>query len=206
MKILPMRLFNRIVLAVSALICILPIPCSYANETIVILRHGEKPARGLGQLSCQGLNRSLALPSVLLSRYGNPTAIYAPNPAIKKNDKGMLYAYIRPLATIEPLAIRAGLPVNLDWGMADVDSLAKHILAQSKGIQIIAWEHHYGESLTKRLLEKLGGDPSEVPDWKNADFDSLYVIRVVTGDEGKKHISFAHEQEGLDYLPRTCPQ
>jgi len=31
-------------------------------ETIVFLRHGEKPQRGLGQSTCQGLNRVLALP------------------------------------------------------------------------------------------------------------------------------------------------
>lgn len=47
-----------------------------ADSTIVILRHGEKPGRGLGQLSCQGLNRALALPPILLSRYGVPVAIY----------------------------------------------------------------------------------------------------------------------------------
>ena len=34
---------------------------AHADQTIVFLRHGEKPASGLGQLTCQGLNRSLAL-------------------------------------------------------------------------------------------------------------------------------------------------
>ena len=32
------------------------------RETIVFMRHGEKPPEGLGQLDCQGLNRALALP------------------------------------------------------------------------------------------------------------------------------------------------
>ena len=58
--------------------------------TILIIRHGEKPAAGLGQLSCRGLNRSLALPEVLIRRYGAPTALYAPNPAIQKADSTAL--------------------------------------------------------------------------------------------------------------------
>ena len=33
---------------------------STGGETIVMLRHGEKPAGGLGQLSCKGLNRALS--------------------------------------------------------------------------------------------------------------------------------------------------
>ena len=31
-----------------------------AVETVVFVRHGEKPEKGLGQLSCRGLNRALA--------------------------------------------------------------------------------------------------------------------------------------------------
>ena len=41
-------------------------------ETIVCIRHGEKPPGGLGQLTCQGLNRALALPKVLLGKFGTP--------------------------------------------------------------------------------------------------------------------------------------
>ncbi len=71
-----------------------------ADTTVVILRHGEKPPAGLGQLTCRGLNRSLALAPVLLGRYGTPTAIYAVNPTSEKIDNGVSYAYVRPLATI----------------------------------------------------------------------------------------------------------
>lgn len=176
----------------------------HADETVVILRHGEKPALGLGQLSCQGLNRSLALPAVLLARYGTPSEIYAPNPAIKKKDKGVAYAYIRPLATIEPLAIVVGQPVNIDWGMTDIRGLAKHIAARHDGTLFVAWEHHYAEKLARQLLVNLGGKPSVVPVWNDADFDSLYVVRI--SDTGKgRSVSFAREQEGLDNLPKVCP-
>src|ERR1035441_5817659 len=67
-------------------------------ETIVCIRHGEKPRGSLGQLSCRGLNRALALPKVLFAKYGSPQFVFACNPTQKV--KG--YFYVRPLATIEP--------------------------------------------------------------------------------------------------------
>jgi len=84
----------------------------------VLLRHGEKPPGGLGQLTCKGLNRALALPSVLIGRYGKPDFIYAPNPSMQVKDGRILptYSYVRPLATIEPTAIRLGMPVNTQIG------------------------------------------------------------------------------------------
>ena len=61
------------------------------TETIVLVRHGEKPADGLGQLNCQGLNRALALPAVIGKLFGRPDAVFAPDPAQSKEDYGHLY-------------------------------------------------------------------------------------------------------------------
>lgn len=176
-----------------------------ADSTIVILRHGEKPPAGLGQLSCQGLNRSLALPRVLLARFGKPTAIYAPNPSIQKKDLGVPYAYIRPLATIEPLAIQIGMPVNVSWGMSDIESLAETLLSKTDGLQLVAWEHHLGKELAKLLLAKSGANKDVVPEWAGDDFDSLYVVRISSGSDGAKKVSFSHEQQGLNSMPAVCP-
>ncbi len=178
--------------------------CAHADTTIVIVRHGEKPSEGLGQLSCKGLNRSLALAPLLLSRYGNPTAIYAPNPSRKKKDKGVPYAYVRPLATIEPLAVRAGLPVTINWGIEDIGPLAKRLLALPAGTQFVAWEHHWGERLARRLISRLGGNSEEVPRWPDSDFDSVFVIRVIDDAGGRRHATLAREREGLDGMPDTC--
>jgi hypothetical protein len=93
------------------------------RETIVFMRHGEKPKEGLGQLDCQGLNRALALPKILEAKFGKPTALFAPNPSQTKNDGGKDYDYIRPLATIEPAAIKFGLPVDTTYGFAEIDKL-----------------------------------------------------------------------------------
>ena len=57
---------------------ILPAPAVTPVETIVFLRHGEKPEKEIGQLNCQGLNRALALPRVLISKFGRPDYLFAP--------------------------------------------------------------------------------------------------------------------------------
>ena len=196
------KFFRHVFSACLAVGCALS-PQALADTTIVIVRHGEKPALGLGQLSCQGFNRSLALAQVLLSNYGEPVAIYAPNPAVKKIDKGMPYAYVRPLATIEPLAIRVGLPVNLDWGMTDTNQLAEALLARSEGTQVVAWEHHLTQKLAKGLISELGGNPAQVPEWSDTDFDSIYVVRVTGADKGRR-ATFTHENEGLNNLSAIC--
>ena len=68
----------------------------------------------------------------------------------------------------------------------------------------MAWEHHWGEQLARRLLLTLGADPAVVPSWSDEDFDSLYVVRIEAGANGERHVSFRHEQQNLDRLPETC--
>jgi hypothetical protein len=104
-------------------------PMPPKGETIVLIRHGEKPDTNLGQMNCRGLNRALALPAVLMGRYGKPDYIYAPNPSVQiKGRDGTAYSYVRPLATIEPTAIQAGLPVNTQIGYNQLDALQKEML------------------------------------------------------------------------------
>src|SRR5277367_1013399 len=66
-----------------------------ATETIVILRHGEKPAGGYGQLNCQGLNRAMALPRVLGKLFGKPDAVFAPDPSKAVDDPAGRADYVR---------------------------------------------------------------------------------------------------------------
>src|SRR5580704_6652755 len=115
-----------------------------AVETIVCIRHGEKPRGGLGQLTCRGLNRALALPKVLLGKFGKPQFIFAPDPTEKVDGKNGQagYYYVRPLMTIEPTAIRCGLPVNTEFGYLDIGGLERELQKpeyQSATI-FVAWE------------------------------------------------------------------
>ena len=130
-----------------------------AGETIVFLRHGEKPALGLGQLSCQGLNRALALPAVLQAKFGAASAIYAPNPGSMAKDKGIEYNYVRPLATIEPTAIRLGLPVNTAFGLTRIKPLEQDLLKPGNNVATIyvAWEHNLAQQAAQQLINSTGG-------------------------------------------------
>jgi hypothetical protein len=177
-------------------------------ETIVLMRHAEKPETGLGQLNCKGLNRALALPDVLLRRFGKPDYIYASNPAVQSHENGETYSYVRPLATIEPTAIRAGLPVNTQFGLNQIDELQTALTQPScaHAVVFVVWEHVYLHDLARQLLTAYGDDPSILPAWPKSDYDTMYVFRISRQD-GKPHLSFRVEQEGLDgKLSDTCPE
>jgi hypothetical protein len=175
-------------------------------ETLVFVRHGEKPAGGFGQLDCQGLNRALALPAVIAAKFGKPDAIYAPDPGEQKNDGGRLYYYVRPLATIEPTAIQFGLPVQTPYGLSQIDRLERALVSPAyRGkLVVIAWEHRLIEQLVRDVMAAHGGSASDVPHWQSADFDSLYIVKL-DWKSGTPQAAFKHEQQGLDGRPTDCP-
>jgi hypothetical protein len=176
------------------------------TETLVFIRHGEKPQAGLGQLSCKGLNRALALPAVIKAGFGKPDAIFAPDPSIRKEDGGASYDYIRPLATVEPTAIAFGLPVDTSFGYEDIASLQAALDKPEyrKATVLIAWEHKQITALSRQILGANGGDADQVPKWKGKDFDSISVIRIVR-DGDKTTASFERRKEMLDRQSDTCP-
>src|SRR5580698_9984106 len=195
-------------LLLKAVSLLLTIGCAHAQETIVAIRHAEKPTASLGQLTCKGLNRALALPNVLIPRYGKPDRIYAPDPGTRVGQLGNLsYSYVRPLVTIEPIAIQLEMPVNALIGFKNVGQLRRELLASENENSVIylAWEHVYLNQFAKRLLKAYGKDPSMVPDWPNEDYDRIYVFRI-TDVDGKKDLTFKVEQQGLnDSLSDECP-
>jgi hypothetical protein len=190
----------------AALVLARPAAADPVTQTVVLVRHGEKPAQGLGQLNCQGLNRALALPAVIAREFGKPDAIFAPNPAVAKPDNGQPYNYVRPLATIEPTAIAFGLPIDASIGVNDIDALRDRLDAPAlRGARVlVAWEHVEIVKLARIMLYDHGGDPALVPAWPPNDFDSIYVIGI-TRDGAATTATFAHRQEGLNGLPTTCP-
>jgi hypothetical protein len=171
-------------------------------ETIVCFRHGEKPAGGLGQLNCRGLNRALALPKVLLPKFGKPQFVFAPNPSQQADG----YPYLRPLATVEPVAIQCGLPVDTRFGFLEIRALESELgkPAYQNATVYMAWEHVLLAEFAKELVKLHGGDPSTVPDWAVDDFDTLYVIKI-TASHGRKSVSFSIDHEGLTSLSDECP-
>jgi hypothetical protein len=178
-----------------------------SDETIVFFRHGEKPPGGFGQLSCQGLNRALALPSVLVRKFGVPDFLFAPNPSHQIEDQGQRFDYIRPLATIEPTAVTLGLPVNTQWGLQQIDQLRGDLLAPryAHARIFVAWEHYLLAKLVKQLVAAGGADSALVPEWQPGDFDSIYVV-TLHQSHGKPVASFRLDHEGLEGRPTTCPR
>ena len=176
-----------------------------AEQTIVFFRHGEKPSGGYGQLTCQGLNRALALPDVLFRNYGTPAYLYAPNPAVKISDPAGSFYYVRPLATIEPTAIRAVRSVNTNYGYNNVTGIQSVLIRSSKAnaTLFVAWEHVYLVKIVQSIMDAYGGGVT-VPAWQSGDYDSLYVVHVNYTSTGIT-ARFQIEKEGLNGLPTTCP-
>lgn len=177
-----------------------------APERIVFVRHGEKPPLGLGQLDCQGLNRALALPPVIAALIGRPAAIFAPDPAAQKRDGGIAYDYVRPLATVEPTAIALGLPVHADLAVDDIVGLQQALEqpAYRQASILVGWEHHLIDEAVRRMVAAHGGPAGDVPNWRDDDYDSIYLVRLAwTGGGATARFEVAHE--GLNGQPTACP-
>jgi len=180
------------------------------GETIVLVRHGEKPPAGLGQLNCKGLNRALALPALLVGRFGKPDFIYAPNPSMQVNDGNNqpTYSYVRPLATIEPTAIRLGMPVNTQIGFLQIDELQKALLqpAYAHSLIFVAWEHLKLYDFAQQMLKSYG-TPTPLPDWPNSDYDTIYIFHITRSGPGNTpHATLEIQQENLGKtLSDACP-
>jgi hypothetical protein len=176
------------------------------TETIVVIRHGEKAVGGLGQLSCKGLNRALALPKVLIGRFGRADAIFAPDPAVQVRENSLTrteYSYVRALATIEPTAIALGMPVNAQIGFPDIAGLQAAVSAPQYANRtiFIAWEHKYAYDFARQMLRAYRLDRAQVPFWPGDDFETMYVFRIRNGV-----MTFTVQKEGLSSaLSDTCP-
>ena len=104
----------------------------------------------------------------------------------------------RPLATIEPTAIRCQLPVNTRFGFTEIAGLETELRKPDyrNAVVFIAWEHLWLAKFARHFVASLGGDPAQVPDWPSGDFDSIYLVRIVT-HHGRQSVSFALDHEGL---------
>ncbi|MFF7107101.1 histidine phosphatase family protein [Pseudomonas sichuanensis] len=179
------------------------------TQTLVFLRHAEKPGEGLGQLNCQGLNRAIDLATLLPERFGKADYVFAANPSrhVEEGSQDRSYSYIRPLMTITPSAIRLGLPVNIDYGANDTDGLAKELLRDKyrNATVYTAWSHGYLPELINAVAGKaLGEERVITQDWSGDDFDTLYVL-TLTWHDGKASLLSRNVRQGLDNGASGCP-
>ncbi|HEV2575915.1 MAG TPA: hypothetical protein VGU25_01780 [Acidobacteriaceae bacterium] len=212
-----MSFFRRRLPTLIALLALTPATLAIADqtpgtETIVMVRHAEKPAeKARGQLDCQGLNRALALPSIL-ARYGKPSAIFAANPTKPTDNDNSLpsathHSYVRPLATIEPYAISLGMPVNAEIAATDIKGLEKELLKPefANTLVVVAWEHIQARRFAEEMLKSFG-QKDIVPRWLNSDYETIYIFRITTGPDKKRLLNFSVEREDLAKdLSDKCP-
>ncbi|GLO30096.1 hypothetical protein PPUN12996_21520 [Pseudomonas putida] len=179
------------------------------TQTLVFLRHAEKPGEGLGQLNCQGLNRALDLATLLPERFGKADYVFAANPSrhVEEGSKDQSYSYIRPLMTISPSAIRLGLPVNIDYGANDTDALAEELLRDKyrNATVYTAWSHGYLPDLINAVAGKALGEERVITEhWSGDDFDTLYVL-TLTWHDGKASLLSRNVRQGLNDGAHSCP-
>lgn len=155
---------------------------------VVIIRHGEKPVSG-DNLSCQGLNRSLALPPVLDSLFGVPGHTYVPTIQTGKSTSS-----VRMFQTITPFAVRYNLKVNSNYAETDTAKVAADV-SKKTGTVLMVWEHHNIPGIARNLGVK------GVPDWKGSDFDSIWIIQFI---KGKSRPVMTIAQENIIPSP-ACP-
>ncbi|KAB0496661.1 histidine phosphatase family protein [Pseudomonas vancouverensis] len=207
-------LLMPVLLAASALFLTLESGLSRAQpvdgkQTLVFLRHGEKPAGGLGQLNCQGLNRAIDLATLLPEKFGKANYVFAANPTrnVEEGELDNSYSYIRPLMTISPSAIKLGLPVNISFSANDTSDLAEELLHDKYHNAIIytAWSHGYLPELINKVAgEAVGKKMKITEDWESDDYDSLYVL-TLTWHNGKASLESHVYKQGLNNGPETCP-
>ena len=175
---------RRIALIVLFFLCISVF--SFA-QTVVIIRHGEKPEKG-ENLNCQGLNRSLKLPAVLYSKFGIPGSIYVPS-----LDNNVTTGHARMFETVIPLAAKYNIKINSQYAETDIAALAKEIKRQ-RGVVLVVWQH----SIIPSIVRELGVESSNMH-WDDNDYDSIWIIHL---QNGIAKITF--DKEGL--APSTaCP-
>lgn len=179
------------------------------TQTLVFLRHAEKPAMGLGQLNCQGLNRALDLAELLPNEFGKADFIFAADPGrhVEEGEGDHSYSYVRPLMTIGPSAIKLGLPVNIDFGANDTSDLAHELMDAKYHDATIytAWSHGYLPELVNKVAEEASGRKMNlIDDWTGTDFDSLLVM-TLEWTNGKASMEYQVVKQNLNGGEASCP-
>lgn len=142
-----------------------------ANATILIIRHAEKPANGVG-LTASGEARARAyVPYFKKLRIDGRPAAVTDLVAAADSPNSM-----RPRLTLTPLSLATALPIVSGFKSWDVDGLAGwlHQHAANRTI-LIAW--HHGE--IPRLMAALGARPAAILPfgrWPGGSYDQMVVI------------------------------
>jgi hypothetical protein len=155
-----------------------PVQNYLANNTVLIVRHTEKPETGTG-LTPLGEARAR-----LYAKYFEPfqeegLSIYVDSLYAGADSKSS----IRPRLTLEPISKATGLPLHLKVGTKDSEALVRELQTEAHGRHpLIAWRH--GE--IPALLTAFGASPEKLlpnGQWPDDVFD--WVIVLTMGPDGQ---------------------
>jgi hypothetical protein len=136
---------------------------------IIFIRHGEKPEKG-DNLTCQGLNRSLQLPTIIVSKFGIPDFIYAPSLIT-----GQFTKRSRMFQTVTPLAIKYNISINSNYDEKDSAGIAND-LKNKNGTVLVVWEHKAIIPIVRSL-----GITNEQLIWSDDDYNSIWIVTFSKG-------------------------
>lgn len=176
--------------AILLLIFCLHITASAQTNTgdvkIIFIRHAEKPPVG-DNLTCQGINRSMLLPAMLVTRFGIPNYTYVPSLGLGNATK-----HARMFQTVIPLAAKYNLTINTSHGEKDWPGMAAD-LKSDEGLVLVVWEHKNIIPIVRML-----GVNTDGLKWTDNDYDSIWIVTIHNGTA-----ILTKEKEGLN-PPQGC--
>jgi hypothetical protein len=149
-----------------------------ANNTVLIVRHAEKPESGTG-LTPMGEARAQRYIKYFEPFQDQSLSIRVDSLYAGADSKKS----IRPRLTLEPLSKATGLPLHDSIGTKDPDALVGELKTENHGNHpLIAWRH----SEIPALLSSFGASPeSLLPNGKWPDDVFDWVIILTTGPHGE---------------------
>lgn len=149
-----------------------------ANNTVLIIRHSEKPETGNG-LTAQGEERARLYIKYFQPFQDQHTPIEVDSLYAGADSKSS----IRPRLTLEPLSKATNLPINSSISSKDPAALVAELRSHPHGhAPLIAWRH--GEM--PALLTAFGASPDKLlPNghWPDDVFD--WVVVLTMGPDGQ---------------------
>ena len=148
------------------------VPNHLAGDTVLIIRHAEKPVTGSG-LTEQGEARARAY-----VQYFEPFREQNINLKVDALYSGAdSYNSLRPRLTLEPLSKATGIPLHSTVNTKHPEDLVAQLKSEAHGhTPLIAWRH----GQIPALLRAFGASPEKLlPDgvWPDDVFDNVIILR-----------------------------
>lgn len=163
-------------------------------QTILIIRHAEKPSgeaggfdeRGVADehsLTAQGWQRAGAWMELLapsLPGLGMPVqTIFASRRTEIENGIGSKSR--RPMQTVAPLAAKLGIPVALSFTKGEEQGLVEK-LGATPGVVLVCWQHEKIPAIAA-MFARQPGDPAPPKSWPDSVYNPILRFRREKQDD-----------------------